>query len=96
MSSPQSEKIDGRSHINSQILGILTDGICGLTVAAIVVVVLIQVVGRLMNSPFSWTEELTRACFIWMVFAGVAASIRHADAARVTVLLNYFPKFITS
>ena len=94
MSSPQSEKIDGRSHINSQILGILTDGICGLTVAAIVVVVLIQGVGRLMNSPFSWTEELTRACFIWMVFAGVAASIRHADAARVTVLLNYFPKFI--
>ena len=39
-------------------------------------------------------EELRRACFIWMVFTGVAASIRHADAARVTVLLNYFPKFV--
>lgn len=75
-------------------LYLLTDGVCGLAVAAILVVVLVQVVGRLLGVPFSWTEELTRACFIWMVFAGVAASIRHADAARVTVLLQYFPSFV--
>ena len=72
----------------------LTDGVCGLAVAGIVGVVLMQVLGRLMDAPFSWTEELTRACFIWMVFAGMAASVRHADAARVTVLLRYFPGFV--
>jgi C4-dicarboxylate transporter DctQ subunit len=72
----------------------LTDGVCGLAVAGIVGVVLMQVLGRLMGAPFSWTEELTRACFIWMVFAGMAASVRHADAARVTVLLRYFPSFV--
>lgn len=72
----------------------LTDGVCGLAVAGIVGVVLMQVLGRLMDAPFSWTEELTRACFIWMVFAGMAASVRHADAARVTVLLRYFPSFV--
>ena len=77
-----------------RMLLLLTDGICGLAVAAIVIVVLIQVAGRLVGSPLAWTEELTRACFIWMVFAGVAAGIRHADAARVTVLLHYFPKAI--
>ncbi len=75
-------------------LFLLTDGVCGLAVAAIVVVVLLQVAGRLLGAPFSWTEELTRACFIWMVFSGVAAGIRHADAARVTVLLRYLPRLI--
>jgi TRAP-type C4-dicarboxylate transport system permease small subunit len=94
MKSPQSELNTSKQNFGTRLLYLLTDGICGLSVAAIVVVVLIQVVGRLMDAPFSWTEELTRACFIWMVFAGVAASIRHADAARVTVLLNYFPKAV--
>jgi C4-dicarboxylate transporter DctQ subunit len=73
---------------------LLTDGVAGLAVAAIVVVVLVQVAGRLLGVPFSWTEELTRACFIWMVFSGIAATTRHADAARVTVLLGYLPRFI--
>ena len=94
MNSPQSELDTSEQNYSTRLLYLLTDGICGLSVAAIVVGVLIQVVGRLMDAPFSWTEELTRACFIWMVFAGVAASIRHADAARVTVLLNYFPKAV--
>lgn len=78
----------------ARLLRLCTDGVCGIAVAAILVVVLIQVAGRLMGTPFSWTEELTRACFIWMVFTGIAAGIRHADAARVTVLLQYFPGFI--
>ena len=56
-----------------RLLLLLTDGATGVAVAAILVVVLAQVVGRLLGAPFSWTEELTRACFIWMVFAGVAA-----------------------
>jgi C4-dicarboxylate transporter, DctQ subunit len=95
MNSPQSELDTSEQNFSTRLLYLLTDGVCGLSVAAIVVVVLIQVVGRLIDAPFSWTEELTRACFIWMVFAGVAASIRHADAARVTVLLNYFPKAVS-
>ncbi len=77
-----------------RVLLLLTDGVTGFAVAAILAVVLVQVVGRLLDAPFSWTEELTRACFIWMVFAGVAAGMRHADAARVTVLLKAFPGFV--
>lgn len=89
-----SESVQNRPSAASHLLNLLTDGICGIAAAAIVLVVFVQVVGRLLDAPFSWTEELTRACFIWMVFSGVAASIRHADAARVTVLLQYFPNFI--
>lgn len=95
MNAPQDASV-AQSPVSGpgRVLFLLTDGVCGLAVAAIVAVVLIQVVGRLLGAPFSWTEELTRACFIWMVFAGVAASIRHADAARVTVLLQYLPGMV--
>lgn len=75
----------------SRILGLLTDGLCGIAAAGIVVVVLIQIVSRLLGHPMRWSEELTRALFIWMIFIGLAASIRHADSARVTVLMEAFP-----
>lgn len=93
-SSSTCEPNPGATSVASRWLLWLTDGVTGLAVAAIVLVVLVQVAGRLLGVPFSWTEELTRACFIWMVFAGIAASTRHADAARVTVLLGYFPRFV--
>jgi C4-dicarboxylate transporter DctQ subunit len=93
LSAPE-VSVDAKSTPQARLLRLCTDGVCGIAVAAILVVVLIQVTGRLLGSPFSWTEELTRACFIWMVFTGIAASIRHADAARVTVLLQYFPGFV--
>ena len=69
----------------------LTDAICCLAAAGTVLVVLAQVVSRLLGAPISWSEELTRALFIWMVFMGLAASMRRADAARVTVLLQALP-----
>jgi C4-dicarboxylate transporter, DctQ subunit len=63
-----------------------------LTMGGIVLVVLMQIVGRLGGRPFSWTEELTRALFIWMMFIGMAASMRRADAARVTVALQWLTR----
>lgn len=72
------------------------DGIGMVSAGGIVAVVLAQVVGRLLERPFPWTEELTRACFIWMVFMGMAAGMRHADSARVTVLFEYLPKSLRS
>ena len=73
-------------------LGKLTDGICGLTAAGTVLVVLTQVISRLLGAPISWTEELTRALFIWMIFIGLASSMRHADAARVTIFMEALPR----
>lgn len=70
----------------------LTDGLCGLAAAGTVLVVLAQVASRLRGAPLPWSEELTRACFIWMVFMGLASSMRHADAARVTVFMQGLPR----
>lgn len=72
----------------------LTDGVSGVAATGTVLVVLVQVIGRLMGTPISWTEELTRALFIWMVFMGLASSMRHADAARVTVFMDMLPRWL--
>lgn len=72
--------------------GRLIDWVLRLTMGGIVLVVLIQIAGRLGGHPFSWTEELTRALFIWMIFIGMAASMRRADAARVTVALQWLTR----
>jgi TRAP-type C4-dicarboxylate transport system permease small subunit len=70
----------------------LTDAVCGLAAAGTVLVVLAQVVSRLLGAPISWSEELTRALFIWMIFMGLASSMRRADAARVTVFMQALPR----
>jgi C4-dicarboxylate transporter, DctQ subunit len=67
----------------------LIDGALRLTMGGILVVVLVQIVGRLGGRPLPWTEELTRGLFIWMIFIGMAASMRRADAARVTVVVQW-------
>jgi len=70
----------------------LTDGVCAVAAAGIVLVVLAQVVSRLLGAPISWSEELTRALFIWMIFIGLASSMRRADAARVTIFMEQLPR----
>lgn len=66
----------------------LVDGAAGLFALALVLVVLMQVAGRLNGTPVPWSEELTRAMFLWMVFLGLSSSMRSADAARVTLLVE--------
>ncbi|MCQ4633482.1 MULTISPECIES: TRAP transporter small permease [Shinella] len=66
---------------------IIADVAAGAACAGILVVVLIQVVGRLAGHPFPWTEEATRFLFIWMVFLGLAAGFRTVESARVVIFL---------
>lgn len=75
----------------ARLLVLLSDGLCGVAGMGVVIVVLVQVAGRLLGAPVSWSEELTRALFIWMVYLGLASSMRQADAARVTVFLEAMP-----
>lgn len=70
----------------------LVDAICCIAAGGTLVVVLAQVASRLLGTPLQWSEELTRALFIWMVFMGLAASMRRADAARVTVFMQALPR----
>ena len=66
---------------------VVSDVAAGTACAGILIVVLIQVIGRLIGHPLPWTEEATRFLFSWMVFLGLAAGFRTVESARVVVFL---------
>ncbi len=62
--------------------------ILNLTVA----VVFLQVVARyVLKIPISWTEEVARFAFIWMVFVGIAITERQKAHFRITFLVDRVP-----
>lgn len=69
------------------IVRIIADVAAGIACAGVLIVVLLQVIGRLTGNPLPWTEEATRFLFIWMVFLGLAAGFRTVESARVVVFL---------
>ena len=67
----------------------LVAAIYGLSIA----VMFVQVVLRyILNSPFTWAEEVSRYCFIWVVYLG--AAIASKRAAHIEV--DYLAPFMSS
>lgn len=69
--------------------------ICIVLFFVTLVLLTIQVVSRyVFNSSPSWTEELARYCFVWLIFLG--ASYAASQAAHITIdtAINIYPKKI--
>ncbi len=81
---------DTKPSVLGTIVRLIADVAAGAACAGILIVVLLQVIGRLIGSPLPWTEEATRFLFIWMVFLGLAAGFRTVESARVVVFLVLF------
>ncbi|NTJ41040.1 TRAP transporter small permease [Agrobacterium larrymoorei] len=70
-----------------KVVTVIADVAAGIACAGVLLVVLLQVIGRLSGHPLPWTEEATRFLFIWMVFLGLSAGFRTVESARVVVFL---------
>ncbi|KAA0969508.1 TRAP transporter small permease [Aureimonas fodinaquatilis] len=75
------------SSMLDKVIRIVADVAAGIACAGVLIVVLLQVIGRLSGHPLPWTEEATRFLFIWMVFLGLAAGFRTVESARVVIFL---------
>ncbi|WP_043237275.1 gluconokinase, GntK/IdnK-type [Stutzerimonas azotifigens] len=65
----------------------LTDGLMALLMAVMVIAVFGNVVGRyLFNAGWAGAEELSRLAFVWLVFVGVASSLRRGELMSFTML----------
>lgn len=54
-----------------------------------------QVVMRyIAKSPLSWSEEISRYMFIWMIYIGVSYGVKRDAHIKVDFLMNLFPKSI--
>lgn len=57
--------------------------------------IFIQIILRLFfKNPLSFTEEVSRYSFVWMVFLGLSYATRYDRHIRVDFLYNKFPKNI--
>ncbi|SDK81848.1 TRAP transporter small permease [Aliiruegeria lutimaris] len=63
----------------------------GVSFATLIVVVLIQVVGRTIGSSPVWTEELTRFALLYLAAFGVGLSLRSGDLVNVDVICENLP-----
>ncbi|MFC4323648.1 TRAP transporter small permease [Litchfieldia salsa] len=50
-------------------------------------VIFIQVIARLLDNSLSWSEELARYCFIWMVYIGISYGVKKQRHIKVDVVL---------
>jgi TRAP-type C4-dicarboxylate transport system permease small subunit len=50
-------------------------------------VIFLQVVMRMLDSSLSWSEELARYCFIWLVYIGISYGVKKQRHIKVDVVL---------
>lgn len=62
-----------------------------ILMAALVLIITLQIVSRMMNSPFIWTEELSRFALVYVTFLGAALAYYKGRDLRITMLIDRFP-----
>lgn len=72
----------------------LENAVLALFVIGMVLVIVIQIIGRVVGHPFPWTEESSRYLFLWMMFVALAAGFNRCESSRVTLLLQVGPVWL--
>lgn len=74
-----------------KILGNIEEIILFCTMSALIVAVTIQIAFRLVGTPPSWTEEVSRQLLTWTVFVGAAAGVKLEEHVGTTFLVDSLP-----
>lgn len=68
------------------------DTLVTLILLTLIIVVFIQVFSRyVLNDPKTWTEELARYLFVWLVFTGSAVVFRENRHLSIDYFVSFFP-----
>lgn len=69
--------------------------ISSISMFAIVVVSIWGVFARyILNSPSSWTEELSLGLFVWLTFFGISVLARRGEIVSIEFLLSLLPESV--
>ena len=75
----------------------LEEILCAVLLAVMTIVIFLQIVLRLLGLPLSWTEEIGRYMFIWLIYIGCASAIRkrkHISVELLDLFLKERGKFV--
>ncbi|WZL72772.1 TRAP transporter small permease [Clostridiaceae bacterium 35-E11] len=76
-----------------KIFGNIERDICSILLGAMLLILSLQVVLRFVfNNSNSWSEELARYLFIWLVHIGIAYAAKEYAHIRIEALQGFFPK----
>lgn len=68
-------------------------GICVLLLSTMTLLIFVQVVMRyVFSNSLSWSEELARFVFIWLVYLGISYACKHMKHLKIEASLFLFPK----
>jgi len=66
---------------------------CALILFLLVLTLGLQVFFRyVMNASLSWSEELSRFCFVWSIYLGASLAVKKEQHVRVTAQYLLLPK----
>jgi len=71
----------------------LEEYICCILLAIIAIVMMAQIIMRyIFGSAFFWAEELSRYCYIWIVFLSAGFCIQKDNELRVDIIVDQLPR----
>ncbi|WP_312280881.1 TRAP transporter small permease [Oscillibacter sp.] len=68
----------------------LEEVLLAILLSVMTLMIFMQIVFRVFGWPLSWTEELGRYMFIWMIYLGAASAIRKRKHISVELLDLFF------
>ena len=77
----------------------LEEMLCAVLLSAMTIVIFMQIVFRVFGLPLSWTEEIGRYMFIWLIYIGCASAIRnrkHICVELMDLVLKDRGRFVLS
>lgn len=75
----------------------LEEVLLAILLSVMTLMIFMQIVFRVFGWPLSWTEELGRYMFIWMIYLGAASAIRkrkHISVELLDLFLKDHGKFV--
>ena len=71
----------------------LEETICIILMSVMTIIIFIQVIMRyVMHNSLSWSEELARYCFVWLIYIGVAYGCKLMKHIKIDAALKLFPE----
>lgn len=57
-----------------------------------VTVIFLQVIMRQLDHSLSWSEELARYCFIWLIYIGISLGVKEQKHVKIDAVLVFLNK----
>ena len=71
----------------------LEETICIILMSVMTIIIFIQVIMRyVMHNSLSWSEELARYCFIWLIYIGVAYGCKLMNHIKIDAAFMLCPE----